>query len=276
MYQVVATSLEGAKYLVQLCQNSPDATRINQGVLIGSGQSHFLLRDESASIMGYLSDLESCVIADTAECYRSAYLPMQRIAVGGKLYRNGDVVLAKQQNTEIFFHINSFFLVNVNGTTQPVVLGDTYQLVWNPAGGVMHHPLSDTVYVKPFESGTILGLKDLQREIMLFPDVNGNFAVVDPFRETIPLPPVIVPVYPEENDMILVKGDDDEIWQAQVKRVLFAEKLVKGYFFVKHHNWNENKLWVRESRSSQMDSINFSSILDIATGEWQHSLWKES
>ena len=96
-----------------------------------------------------------------------------------------------------------------------------------------------TVYVKPFESGTILGLKDLQREMVLFPD-------------------------------------DDEIWQAQVKRVLFPEKLVKGYFFLKRHNWNENKLWVRESRSSQMDSINFSSILDIATGEWQHSLWKES
>lgn len=111
---------------------------------------------------------------------------------------------------------------------------------------------------------------------MLFPDVNGNFAVVDPFRETIPLPPVIVPVYPEENDMILVKGDDDEIWQAQVKHVLFAEKLVKGYFVVKHCSWDENKLWVRESRSSQMDSINFSSILDIATGEWQHSVWKES
>ena len=262
--------------MVQLCQNSPDATRINQGVLIGSGQSHFLLRDESASIMGYFSDLESCVIADTAECYRSAYLPMHSIAVGGKLYRNGEVVLAKQQNTEIFLRINSFFLVDVNETTQPVVLGDTYQLVWNPAGGVLHHPLSDTVYVKPFESGTILGFKDLQREIMLFPDANGNFAVVDPFRETIPLPPVVVPVYPEENDMILVKGDDDEIWQAQVKRVLFAEKLVKGYFFVKHRNWDENKLWVRESRSSQMDSINFRSILDIATGEWQHGVWKES
>ena len=41
--------------------------------------------------------------------------------------------------------------------------------------------------------------------------------------------------------MILVKGDDDEIWQAQVKHVLFAEKLVKGYFFVKHHNWNEKQ-----------------------------------
>ena len=78
----------------------------------------------------------------------------------------------------------------------------------------MHHPLSDTVYVKPFETGTILGLKDLQREIMLFPDVNGNGAGVDPFRESVPLPPVIVPVYPEVKDMILVKGNNDEIWHA--------------------------------------------------------------
>lgn len=31
-----------------------------------------------------------------------------------------------------------------------------------------------------------------------------------------------------------------------------------------------SKLWVRGSRSSQMDSINFSSILGIATGVWQH------
>ena len=109
---------------------------------------------------------------------------------------------------------------------------------------------------------------------MLFPDENGNFAVVDPFRKSIPLPPVIVPVYPEENDMILVKGDDDdEIWHAQV---LFAAKLVKGYFFIKHRNWNENKLSVRESGSSQMDSINFSSILGTAAGEWQHHVWKES
>lgn len=262
--------------MVELCQNSPDATKVNQGVLIGSGQSHFLLRAELTSITEYFSDLESCDIGDVAESYRSAFLPMHRIAVGGKLYRTGDVVLAKQQNTDIYFRINNFFLVGVNEVPQPVIIGDTYQLVWNPAGGILHHPLSDTPYVKPFESGTCLGLKDLKREIMLFPDVNGNFAVVDPFRETIPLPPVIVPVYPETKDMILVKGHNDDIWHAEVKRVLFAEKKVKGYFFIKHRNWNENKLWIRESRSSQMDNINFSSILDIAAGEWQGQVWKEN
>lgn len=106
--------------------------------------------------------------------------------------------------------------------------------------------------------------------------MNGNFAVFDPFRDTIPLPPVIVPVYPKENDMILVKGVDDDICHAQVKHVLSSEKLVKGYFFIKHRNWVENKLWMRESRSSQMDSINFSSILVVATElQWQHHVWKE-
>lgn len=59
------------------------------------------------------------------------------------------------------------------------------------------------------------------------------------------------------------------------KRVLFAEKLVKGYFYIKHRDWNENKLWIRESRSNLMDNINVTSILDIAAGEWQGSVWEE-
>ena len=261
--------------MVKLCQNSPDATRVNQGVLVGSGQSHVLLRVEKASVRDHFSDLEPCIIGDVAHSYRSAYLPLHRIAEGGKLYRTGDVVVAKQQNSEIYFRINHFFLLNVNETPQPVIIGDTYQLAWNPAGGIMHHPVSDTPNVKPFESGTCLGLRDLQREIMLFPDVNGNFAVVDPYRKVVPLPPVIVPVYPQIRDMILVKGSNDEIWHAEIRRVLFADKLVKGYFYIKHRNWNENKLWIRESRSSRMDNINFTSILYIATGEWQGSAWKE-
>lgn len=134
----------------------------------------------------------------------------------------------------------------------------------------MHDSPIDTPYVNPFE------LKDLQREIMLFPDVNENYAVVDPFRKTIPLPPVIVPVYLNVKDMILFKGNSDEMWHAEAKCVLFAEKLVKGQFCIKHRNWNENKLWIRESRSSLMDNINFASILDIAAGERQGSDWKKN
>ena len=84
--------------MVKLCQNSRDATRVSQGVLIGSGQLHFLLRGEFTSIKEYF-DSDSCIIGEQAESYCSAFLPMRSIAVGGKLYRSGSVVVAKQQNT---------------------------------------------------------------------------------------------------------------------------------------------------------------------------------
>ena len=63
--------------------------------------------------------------------------------------------------------------------------------------------------------------------------VNG-FVVVDPYRKVVPLPPVIVLVYPQIRDMILVKGSNDEIWHAEIRCVLFAYKLVKGDFYIKH------------------------------------------
>ena len=85
--------------MAKLCQNRPDATRVNQGVLVGSGQSHVVVRSEKASARDHLSDLEPCVIGDVAHSYCSAYLPIHRIAEGGKLYRTCDVVVAKQQNT---------------------------------------------------------------------------------------------------------------------------------------------------------------------------------
>lgn len=139
-FQVVASSLEGAKDLIKLCQNNPGATTVNQGVLIGSGQSHFLLREEKESITVYFSDFESSVVGDVAESYRSAYLPMHRIAEGGKLYRTCDDVVAKQLNSEIYFRINHFFLLNVNETPQPVVIGDSSVFCSKLASS---HPIQD-------------------------------------------------------------------------------------------------------------------------------------
>lgn len=117
-------------------------------------------------------------------------------------------------------HLNQLLLVMFISSCGilPVVL-----CIINLVTHLMSHALR-------LESGTCLGLKDLQREIMLFPDVNRNYAVASPFRKTILLPPVTVPVYPEVKNMILVEGNNDEFWDAEVKHVLFAEKLVKGYF----------------------------------------------
>lgn len=65
---------------------------------------------------------------------------MHRIAEGGKLYRTCDDVVAKQLNSEIYFRINHFFLLNVNETPQPVVIGDSSVVCSKLASS---HPIQD-------------------------------------------------------------------------------------------------------------------------------------
>ena len=74
---------------------------------------------------------------------------------------------------------------------------------------------------------------------MLWLEPDGKCAVVDHSRATIPLPKIIVPVYPQPGDMVSVKGDRDEIWHAEVRQVDLEQKRVKGYFFVKHYTVRE-------------------------------------
>ena len=57
--------------------------------------------------------------------------------------------------------------------------------------------------------------------------------------------------------MASVQGDDDELWRAEVRGVYHSRKTVRGYFFVKHHHWNENQLWKKVSMTHAMDIIHF-------------------
>jgi len=90
------------------------------------------------------------------------------------------------------------------------------------------------------------------------------------------LPPVVVPVFPQSGHMVLVKGNGDEVWRAEVKTVDQQTKSVKGYFYVKHLRWNTNSLWQRESSSMALDVIHFKSIVGLAEGVWQGMCWKDS
>ena len=102
---------------------------------------------------------------------------------------------------------------------------------------------------------------------MLYPYRSGLFAVIDPGRTVMPLPRILVPIYPQIGDMVLVKGDDDERQRAHVGAVDHRSKSARGYFFVKHRNWNANQQWVRESQARAMDTIQFKSIV----AQWKGS-----
>ncbi|XP_078355504.1 uncharacterized protein LOC144658540 [Oculina patagonica] len=269
---MVASSLETAKDLIKECACDRDAARANKGILIGSGKIEQLQRDQGEAIHAYNNQI---LTPEVAHSFRSAYLPLHNEGAGGTLYRTGDDIIALQGNQEICLKVIKFYLVEHENLFTPFAICDAYQYILDDDGHPLRHQLSDTIYVKPFQTCTCIGLNDIVRPIMLWLEPNGKCAVVDHSRATIPLPKVIVPVYPQPGDMVSVKGDRDETWHAEVRQVDAEQKRVKGYFFVKHLHWERNHLWVRESSARTMDSISYKSIIDILPGIWHGPNWQE-
>lgn len=268
--------MEGAKYLIKICSGGPLADKVNQGVLIGAGHFHMMSRQERQMILEYLQHVTADHVDEAVESFHSAFLPMHCKPMGGKLYRKGDFVAGVQAGAEMFFKIENFFLVKVNNDYQSLVFGDTFQLITNPGGAVSRHPISDTVYIQPAHSCVCVGLNDLRREIMLFPETGNKYAVVDPFRRTVNLPKVIVPVYPQVGDFVSVIGDDeDDPWRALIREVNYHRSTVGGYFYVNHPNFDANHLWVRE-RPQRKETIHFNSLLSIVNGEWVGNAWRDT
>lgn len=59
-------------------------------------------------------------------------------------------------------------------------------------------------------------MPDLSRHSLVLLEPDGKCVIVDHYRKTIPLPKFVAPVYPQLGDMVSVKGDQDEIWHAEV------------------------------------------------------------
>jgi len=198
---------------------------------------------------------------------------VQGIASEGTLYQLGDHIIVKHSNEELVIKILHIYLVNGENWYVHLIMGDSYKVKKDGANNELRHSFSDTCIVEPFETNACVHLKNVQRKIMLYPVQEGLFAVIDPSRTHIPLPCVLVPVFPQVGDMVLVKGDDDDQhWRAEIRTVDSNLKVACGYFFIKHRLWQHNSLWVRESQGRTMDKIMFKSIIGIAAGHWHGAI----
>ena len=270
---MVASSLQAAKDLTRLCH----PIRANNGVLIGKGEMEALQRDEQLSIKDYFGNVPDFGEApDTAAVYRSAFVETVDAPACGTVYHTGDDAFVTQGHNMSIVKILKFYLIVVNQEYIPIVTGDSYRIAVDTQGNILRHPLSDTIVIEPFETCSCFQVQDLDRKVMLYPFQPGKFALVDPMRPGVPIPQVVVPVFPQVGDMVSVQGDDDELWRAEVRAVDHVHKTVRGYFFVKHHQWNENQLWKRESMGPTMDTIHFKSIISIVEGQWQGPYWKDN
>lgn len=256
-------------------KNEDDRQRIQSGVMIGASHLHVLTDMERQAVLDYFNNMPSHKVDEVIESYKSVLLPLQCMP-NGKLYRKEDIVYARIGGNEVISQIKNFYLLEVDNDWKSIVIGRPFELILNTEHGntPVRHPLSDNVIVQPTPHTICFAVKDILRQVMLFPDATLGLAVVDPMREIVPIPQVLVPVYPESGDFVSVHGDDS-IWTAQVVSVNYNAKTVEAYFYVKHNNYIENKLWVKE-KPSRRQIIQFDSILSVLEGRLMGTSWEES
>ena len=104
----------------------------------------------------------------------------------------------------------------------------------------------------------------------------GPICVVNDFmRRIFPISAgtVVVPYYPVRNDMIEVRGDDeDSLWKALVLAFNMRRRTVTVQFFVKH----SGTIWIPENSPAQ--DVHLNSVLGIdLMGEWAscYTRWEE-
>jgi len=136
------------------------------------------------------------------------------------------------------------------------------------------HGCSGNLFVIPTTTEMVFSSCSILRKLMLYPDPENIdspscFIVIDYLWPKLPisLDEVIIPVYPEQGDMVNVRGDNDDIWFAYVLSSDERSKTCKVHFYV------EDPVicgkYTRESFGrTAVETIMWNSILKLASGHW--------
>lgn len=201
-----------------LYRENKDDCNISDGVLTGAPHFHVLTAEEKKAVVDLVQHNVEAV-----ETFRSVFLPLHCIP-NGKLYREGDIIIAIYNGSEVIAKVNNFFLLNNEDNWTSLALLNLFEPILNDDGTISRHPISDTIIVSVTPRNICLPVKQILRQIMLYPDNDHGFAVVDSAREIAPLPQVVVPLYPESGDFINVQGDSGEMWRANIVSVNLRQK----------------------------------------------------
>lgn len=120
-------------------------------------------------------------------------------------------------------------------------------------------------------------------KIMLYRDPEnlespGHFITIDPIQKRLPVShaDVVVPFYPQCDDMIVVSCADDNDYIAKVASVQEGLKTAKVFFYVDDHQNPGAGRYVREScRHGSLHSIGWNCINGRADGNWEGNVWKQ-
>ena len=190
----------------------------------------------------------------------------------GTVLSSKNTVIAFLHGAEAVVSIDRFLSVRCKcqnceliceGTVKPFHFNDNEQRVISTLNGF------PKVELLPCCDKVFFSTDNIQRNVMLYDNGNNVATVVDYVRKLQGLPyELIVPVYPEENDMLLIQGEEPgDVWYGKVVNINRERKEVDVYFCIeKPHDPSK---FVRETLGRQArNTVSFGSITAVATGNW--------
>lgn len=207
------------------------------GILVGKLIPSFLPdTSQMNSICEHIRALQGTYhgsISEVVEECRSIFFtyPAQS---GGILFRLGEHIVYSllPGGEEKILTLTKLTRVKVNNECHLFATGECLEPVVQGTDTEVHR-WSKGALLRPTGSEVTLPSSCIQRKVMLYPEPDNLtdpsfYVCIDYQRPHFPVSSVIVPVYPEVGDMILVKGDDPEPWRALVLSVQQRNNAVKS------------------------------------------------
>ncbi|XP_019864427.1 PREDICTED: uncharacterized protein LOC109593768 [Amphimedon queenslandica] len=200
--------------------------------------------------------------------------------INGTLYRTSEYVIVHSNcdNRGNVIRVIGFYSITVDDKCYVFVKGEHYPYPQNNP----IHIYSSNPYVIPSSHIMYFPAHDIISKVMLFPDPDNitspsKFIVINFMRHQLPITEsdVIIPVLPEKGDMVLVVGENNEIWHACIQSVNDRSRNCTALFYV-YVQGTSPRRYTRESFSrSSKELIAWDSIINYASGKWQENCWIE-
>lgn len=275
------TSLVRAKHIAEeLADSLLYADECNKGILVGGMLSSKvnlgrhdiqLIKDCLGSFGGEISEV--------AYSFSSMFKPLH--GPQGMLYRKEDVVMLDDGRHEFPAKVDRFLCTAIDGKYQKFLQAEKYAMLLGDDGEQMIDPHSGYKLINTASPVQIITMVTaISRKVMLYPfnmpNSPGAMIVIDYNRKSVPdeVFDIIVPFYPELQDMILIRGEDPDPWLAKVVGIQDRAQTVRVLYYEKDPTRPGQDLFLPNNTRLAYDYVPWNSIIGLALGQWQGNAWE--
>ncbi|EDO34461.1 predicted protein [Nematostella vectensis] len=255
----------------------------SQSFLLGAMDNMTLLERDERIKVAHTLNVPLQKIPQFSFSSKKCFLPDK--GYEGTVCSSGESVVVMLEQNEIVMKLDKFLSVKDNTESYKLLAkGYLFCNVYTDNGQTVKHFWSGFTYVEsnPERVPHFCTADNILRKVIIYSSSddtsNSVSTVVEYQRHQEKLPfDIIVPIYPEQGDMLLVQGAEvGDVWYGYARNVDYARRTVDVHFFVESPRMPNT--FIRETIGhAAKNVVPWNSLLGIADGFWPSpSHWRKA